>query len=53
MSQIHATTKNLTLTAVPDKGDKMRVTSLSWDDAVVTLPYRATADPYSSATKDL
>jgi hypothetical protein len=28
-------------------------TSLSWDDAVVTLPHPATADSYSSATKDL
>ncbi len=32
MSQIYATTQKLALVAVPEKGDKMRVTSLSWDD---------------------
>lgn len=35
MSQIHATTQKLSLVAVPEKGDKMRVTSQSWDDALV------------------
>ncbi len=35
MSQIHATTQKLSLVAVPEKGDKMRVTSRSWDEAVV------------------
>ncbi len=53
MGQIHAKTDKLSLVAVPEKGDKMRLTSLSWDDAVVVLPYRAMADSYSSATKDL
>ncbi|MGO8974716.1 MAG: hypothetical protein ACLQNV_14470 [Steroidobacteraceae bacterium] len=48
MSQIHAKTDKLSLVAVPDKDGKMRVTSLSWDDPLVTLPDRATADAYSS-----
>jgi hypothetical protein len=53
MSQIYAKTNKLSLVAVPQPGDKMRVTSQSWDDALVILPYRATADSYSSATNDL
>ncbi len=35
MSQIHAKTDKLSLVAVPEKGDKMRVTSQSWDDPLV------------------
>jgi hypothetical protein len=53
MSQIHAKTDKLSLVAVSLPDGKVRVTSQSWDDAVVTLPYRATADSYSSATKDI
>ncbi len=53
MSQIHAKTDKLSLVAVPAPDGKMRVTSQSWDDPLVILPYRATADSYSSATKDL
>ena len=53
MSQIHAKTDKLSLVAVPQPDGKMRVTSQSWDDPVVTLPYRATANSYSSATEDL
>ncbi len=40
MSQIHAKTENLTLVAVPEKGDKMRVTSSSLEDPLVILPFR-------------
>jgi hypothetical protein len=53
MSQIHTKTDKLSLVAVPEKGGKMRVTSQSWDDPLVILPYRATADSYSATTKDL
>jgi hypothetical protein len=53
MSQIHAKTDKLSLVAVPQPDGKMRVTSQSWDDALVILPDPATADSYSSATKDL
>ena len=53
MSQIHAKTDKLSLVAVPQPDGKMRITSSSWDDPLVLLPYRATADSYSSATKDL
>jgi hypothetical protein len=35
MSQIHAKTDKLSLVAVPLPDGKMRVTSLSWEDAVV------------------
>jgi len=48
MSQIHAKTDKLSLVAVPEKDGKMRVTSMSWDDPLVTLPDRARADAYSS-----
>ncbi len=40
MSQIHAKTDKLSLVAVPEKGDKMRVKSQSWDDPLVILPGR-------------
>jgi hypothetical protein len=53
MSQIHAKTDKLSLVAVPQPDGKMRVTSQSWDDPLVTLPHPATADSYPSATKDL
>ena len=52
MSQIHAKTDKLSLVAVPEKDGKMRVTSLSWDDPLVILPYPATANSHCSATKD-
>ena len=38
MSQIHAKTDKLTLVAVAQPGEKMRVTSQSWDDPLITLP---------------
>ena len=53
MSQIHAKTDKLSLVAVPLPDGKMRVTSQSWDDHLVILPYRATTNSYSFATKDL
>jgi len=53
MSQIHATTQKLSLVAVPQPDGKMRVTSQSWDDALVILPDPAAANSYSSATKGL
>jgi len=40
MSQIHAKTDKLSLVAVPQPDGKMRVTSQSWDDPLVTLPGR-------------
>ena len=53
MSQIHAKTDKLSLVAVPQPDGKVRVTSNSWDDPLVILPCRATANSYSPATKDL
>jgi hypothetical protein len=53
MSQIHAKTDKLSLVAVPQPDGKARITSSSWDDPVVNLPHPATANSYSSATKDL
>jgi len=38
MSQIHAKTDKLSLVAVSLPDGKVRVTSQSWDDAVVLLP---------------
>ena len=45
MSQIHAKTDKLSLVAVPLPDGKMRVTSQSWDDPLVILPYPPTASP--------
>jgi hypothetical protein len=38
MSQIHAKTDKLSLIAVAQPDGKTRITSQSWDDAVVILP---------------
>ncbi len=51
MGQIHAKTDKLSLVAVPLPDGKVRITSNSWDNALVILPYRATANSYSSRAR--